>query len=298
MGAEAEGTRGESTVPTVGRPASSGEDPFTHELRFLLTRSEAGRFLKALDGRAQVATYDPEHPISYTRTTYFDTADSAYLTSSVSEPARRLRVRQYAVAEAADEPPVFSGVGFIELKQHLGASRAKVRLAASADEIAALLKDPRAALAGADDALANDPRAIVARELAVPTMAPRLSTWYRRVHLITPDMPVRLTMDEGLLFCQPQPIGRAGLPGTPAPRDVVAAFPSRILEVKHAGILPAWLQQLLGGFRAAPTHFSKFRTGMEALVHEQEIWERPTVPRAPLPSARQTLTNTSTIVAA
>src|SRR5437764_7702424 len=73
--------------------ASSGEDPFTHELRFLLTRSETARFLEGAGGYAELTTYDPEHPIAYTRTTYFDTADAAYLTSSVDEPARRLRVR-------------------------------------------------------------------------------------------------------------------------------------------------------------------------------------------------------------
>ncbi len=291
---EAEAAGAGGCTVAAGAPSSScsGEDPLTHELRFLLTRGETIRFLDALDGRTQVATYDPEHPVSYTRTTYFDTADSAYLTSSVDEPARRLRVRQYAAAATPDEPPVFSGVGFIELKQHLGASRSKVRLAASADEIARLLKDPRAAVAGAPD---DQPLAVVGRELAIPTMAPRLSTWYRRVHLITPEAPVRLTLDEGLQFCRPQPVTCAGVPATPAQRDVVAAFPSRILEVKHAGTLPPWLERLLAGFQPAPAHFSKFRLGMQALTQEHDWEEQVTVPHTSSPRLSRHL---STIVAA
>ena len=285
---------GECTVSTAAR-SSTGEDPFTHELRFLLTRGETARFLDALDGRTQVATYDPEHPVSYTRTTYFDTADAAYLSSSVDEPARRLRVRQYAAAARPDEPPVFSGVGFIELKQHLGASRTKVRLAATSGEIAMLMKDPRAAVAGAP---AEHPLTVVARELAIPTMAPRLSTWYRRVHLVTPDALCRLTLDEGLQFCRPQAVGRAGLPAAPGPREVVAAFPSRILEVKHAGALPPWLERLLAAFRPAPEHFSKFRIGMQALAQEHGLGEGVPLPRTPAPAGPPLGALLSTIVAA
>ena len=272
--------------------ASSGEDPFTHELRFLLTRSETLRFLEAAGGHAELTTYDPEHPIAYTRTTYFDTADAAYLTSSVDEPARRLRVRQYAFAAMTEEPPVFSGIGYVELKQHLGASRSKVRFAASAADIAALLAAPAAAGVTADD----DPLAIVARELAIPTMAPRLSTWYRRVCLTGSNPIVRLTLDEGLQFCRPQSVGRAGQPAAPAPREVVAAFPARILEVKYAGRVPGWLQPLLAGLRAAPPHFSKFHIGMQALEHEFE--HGVTLPRAPLPPTAPVLAPASTIVAA
>jgi len=297
MGGKTQGSTagaGECNVSTAER-SSTGEDPFTQELRFLLTRGETARFLDALDGRTQIATFDPEHPVSYTRTTYFDTADAAYLGSSTGEPARRLRVRQYAAAARPDEPPVFSGVGFIELKQHLGASRTKIRLAATSDEMATLLKDPRAAVAGAP---ANHPLTVVARELAIPTMGPRLSTWYRRVHLVLPDAMVRLTLDEGLQFCRPQAVGRAGMPAAPGPRDVVAAFGSRILEVKHAGTLPPWIQQLLAAFRPAPEHFSKFRIGMQALTQEHDLGEGVTMPRTPTPAGPQLGALLSTIVAA
>ncbi|HVV16049.1 MAG TPA: VTC domain-containing protein [Polyangia bacterium] len=274
---------------------SSSEDPFTHELRFLLTRGETARFLEAACGQLELTTYDPEHPIAYTRTTYFDTDDGAYLTSSVEVPARRLRVRQYAFAATGEEPPVFSGVGFVELKQHLGASRSKVRLAATAAEIGELLNAPASAVASA---VGSEPLSLIARELAIPTMAPRLSTWYRRVCLTSAEAGVRLTLDEGLQFCRPQPVGRAGQPAAPLPRKVVAAFPARILEVKHAGTLPGWLEQLLSGLRAAPPHFSKFRIGMQALEHERDLEHCVTLPRAPLPPVGPALAPASTIVAA
>jgi hypothetical protein len=265
---------GDDTAAAVEQQPLSN-DPFTHEQRFLLTRGEAARFLKGAADRASKTTYDPDRPISYTRTTYFDTADAAYLSPAEGEPARRLRVRQYASAASPGEPPLFSGVGFIELKQHMGTARSKLRLGATAAEIAALLADPRAAasaalMSGRDET----PLCIVAQELAIDTMAPRLSTWYRRTCLTVAGQPLRITLDEGLQFCRPQPIGRAGRPAAPAAREVVAAFPARILEVKHCGGLPAWLDALLAGSRPAPAHFSKFRIGMEALARELAIESR------------------------
>jgi hypothetical protein len=270
------GGSGDDTAGAVEQQPS-GNDPFTHELRFLLTRGEAARFLEGAASRASKTTYDPDRPISYTRTTYFDTADAAYLSSAAGEPARRLRVRQYASAGAPGEAPVFSGVGYIELKQHLGTARSKVRLAATAGEIASLLADPDAAVGAAVTAgRGPSPLYILAQELAIETMAPRLSTWYRRTCLTVAGQPMRITLDEGLQFCLPQPIGRAGRLATPLAREVVAAFPARILEVKHCGGLPAWLDTLLAGSRPAPTHFSKFRIGMEALGVENPELARPT----------------------
>jgi hypothetical protein len=249
-----------------GQRASSGNDPFTHELRFLLAREEASRFLESLAGRAHLTTYDAEYPVSYTQTTYFDTADAAYLSQLAGEPARRLRVRQYATAATLDAAPVFSGVGFIELKQHLGTARSKFRLAATATEIASLVRDPEGAIEAALVAgLYDEPVCIVARELALPTMAPRLSTWYRRVCLTVPGEALRITLDEGLQFCRPQPIGRPGFEAAPDRRDVLAAFPARILEVKHGGALPDWLAGMVSGLRATPPDFSKFRIGMQSL---------------------------------
>jgi hypothetical protein len=110
--------------------------------------------------------------------------------------------------------------------------------------------------------------ATVRRELRHPTMAPRLTTWYRRVCMSAEDGRVRITLDERLRFCRPQLIRRFGTEvGTevaPRPEDVIAAGPPRILEIKLWGETPDWLLNGLDGLSPAPD-FSKFRMGMMAL---------------------------------
>ena len=121
----------------------ASNDPFDHELRYLLSRGEMRRFLDAIAARTAIEIYDPERPISYTRTTYLDTDDLAYFRAGEGAPARRLRIREYAVAATAKDAPVLSGVAFVELKQHDGPARSKVRLAASPAEIAQPARSPR-----------------------------------------------------------------------------------------------------------------------------------------------------------
>ena len=120
--------------PANQTPANS--DPFDHELRYLLSRGEMRRFLDAIAARTAVEIYDPARPISYTRTTYLDTDDLTYFRTGDGAPARRLRIREYAVATTPKDTPILSGVAFIELKEHDGPARRKVRLAASPAEIA------------------------------------------------------------------------------------------------------------------------------------------------------------------
>ena len=243
------------------------EDPFDHEQRFLLSRAEMHRFLADIGPRAAVEIYDPARPVSYTRTTYFDTNDLLYFRSGEGSPARRLRVREYAVAATPSEAPVLSGVAFIELKEHEGSARRKVRLAATPAEIAQLVGEHgrdgsgRALAAGAAAALE-----VIARELALPTMSSRLGTWYRRLCLTADGRRVRITVDENLTFCRPQPIGLPGTAAAPRSREVVAAFPARVLEVKHSGEMPTWLCTALASLQPARS-FSKFQMGMTALGH-------------------------------
>jgi hypothetical protein len=241
--------------------STPSNDPFDHELRFLLSRGEMRRFLDAVAPRAAVEIYDPTRPISYTRTTYLDTDDLAYFRSGEAEPARRLRVREYAVAATSKDDPVLSGVAFIELKQHAGDARSKVRLGATPSEIARLV-----AAHGAVDAAPQSALGAIAQELALPTMAPRLATWYRRLCLTGEGRRVRITLDEHLTFCQPQLIGAGGEPARPGAREVVAAFPARVLEIKHCGEMPLWLGPALEALQPADS-FSKFRMGMTALGH-------------------------------
>jgi len=269
------------TLRATPTQKATTSDPFDHELRYLLSRAEMRRFLDAIAARAAIEIYDPERPISYTRTTYLDTNDLTYFRTGDGAPARRLRIREYAVAATAKEAPVLSGTAFVELKQHDGPARSKVRLAASPAEIVRLLghrADPSPAITAAE--------AEIVRELARPTMAPRLATWYRRLCLTAEGRRVRITLDENLTFCQPQPVGEPGALAAPREREVVAAFPARVLEVKHCGEMPFWLGPALEALQPAES-FSKFRMGMTALGHGTEARQEaeglaPAITESPL----------------
>jgi hypothetical protein len=273
----------EMTTPSQNTPnqKTANNDPFDHELRYLLSHGEMRRFLDAIAARAAIEIYDPLRPVSYTRTTYLDTDDLTYFRTGEGGPARRLRVREYAVAASAKDAPVLSGVAFVELKEHDGPTRRKLRLAASPAEIAQLLADRKA---GPSSNMTAG-QAELARELAIPTMAPRLATWYRRLCLTAEARRVRITLDENLTFCRPQAIGDVGGLASPREREVIAAFPARVLEVKHCGEMPFWLGPALESLQPAAC-FSKFRMGMTALGHsdagaEEADGRPPAAPASP-----------------
>ena len=267
-------------VETSAPIQRASNDPFDHELRYLLSHGEMRRFLDAISARTAIEIYDPARPISYTRTTYLDTDDLTYFRTDAGAPARRLRIREYAVAATPKEAPVLSGVAFVELKEHDGPARRKVRLAASPAEIARLLADR--AVGPSPNMAAG--QAELARELALPTMAPRLATWYRRLCLTAEARRVRITLDENLTFCRPQPIGDAGSLAAPREREVIAAFPARVLEVKHCGEMPFWLGPALASLEPADS-FSKFRMGMTALGHPRDAGQETEGLAAPEPAA-------------
>ena len=252
--------------PKATSPRAASSDPFDHELRYLLSHGEMRRFLDAIAARTAIEIYDPDRPVSYTRTTYLDTDDLTYFRTGDGAPARRLRIREYAVAATPKDAPILSGVAFVELKEHDGPARRKVRLAASPAEIAQLLAERE--LGPSSNMTVG--QAELARELALPTMAPRLATWYRRLCLTADARRVRITLDENLTFCRPQPIGDAGSLAAPREREVIAAFPARVLEVKHCGEMPFWLGPALECLQPADS-FSKFRMGMTALGHTGEV---------------------------
>src|SRR4029079_15274534 len=119
------------------------------------------------------------------------------------------------------------------------------------------------------------------RALAAPTLAPRLTTWYRRSSATGEEKRVRITYDENLSFCRPRPVSRLGtdigIEVSPRPNDVVAAGPPRVLEIKYWGQLPAWLASAVADLGPAP-HFSKCRVGMIALSRKAIA---PTLDTAP-----------------
>jgi hypothetical protein len=263
----------ESAVPQVASSQlSSSNDPYQHEQRFLLTRSQAAAFFAAVARHTKLETYDENRPVSYTRTTYFDTDALDYFRSCAGPQACRLRVREYATAASLEDTPMLSALAFLELKQNTGAERAKLRVTAPPAALRRLIERrqlPVRDAAGLGAALAFDgDLETLRRALAAPTMAPRLTTWYRRTCLAGEERRVRITFDENLSFCRPRPVARLGtdigIEVAPRSADVVASGPPRVLEVKHWGDLPDWLAAALTGLRPAAS-FSKFRAGMIAL---------------------------------
>jgi hypothetical protein len=235
-----------------------------HEERFVLTRAQVTRFLSAIGSRAALETYDRARPIAYTRTTYFDTDDQQYLQSCSGPIARRLRLREYAMAASLEDAPILSSVACLELKQNAGTARSKVRLQATPTLLRLLIdqrgqRDPAFASLEPLSALAT-----LAHQLGLPTMAPRLTTWYRRAAMTAESGRLRITLDERLTFCRPQTVGVVGAEVAPSPADVIAPGPPRILEIKHWGDRPLWLTWALDGLQPA-RDFSKFRLGMSEM---------------------------------
>lgn len=248
-----------------------------HEERFILTRAQVTRFFAAIGKRASVETYDQNRPVAYTRTTYFDTEDSLYLQSCTGPVARRLRLREYAMAASLEDTPILSAIACLELKQNTGTARSKVRLQATPTLLRRLIerrgeRDPAFASLEPLSALAT-----LAEQLAIPSMAPRLTTWYRRAAMTAESGRLRITLDERLTFCRPQNVGVVGAEVAPSPADVIAPGPARILEIKHWGDRPVWLTWALAGLH--PAHdFSKFRIGMAAMARRREpVVEPPLV---------------------
>jgi hypothetical protein len=245
-----------------------------HEERFVLTRAQVTRFFATIGGRATIETYDQARPIAYTRTTYFDTDDAFYLRSCAGRIARRLRLREYGMAASMEDAPVLSGTACLELKQNSGTARSKVRIQAS-PTLLRLLIERRGQRDPAFEAL--EPLSALAtlqKELSIPTIAPRLTTWYRRAAMTAESGRLRITLDERLTFCRPQLVGVVGAEVAPSPADIVAPGPARILEIKYWGDQPLWLAQALEGLE--PAHgFSKFRIGMAAIARKMQALVHP-----------------------
>jgi hypothetical protein len=237
---------------------------FEHERRFVLSKGQAEEFLAVVSTRTAQNVYDELRPIAYTRTTYLDTDDLAYHRSSTGPVARRLRIREYAGARALGEPPVLTGICFLEHKETAGLLRTKARFAAP-PEVVAQMVDRQGEIDGAWQGWLAQIQAfqVIQQELREGRLAPRLTTWYRRVSLTGEAGRVRITLDEGIAFCRPTTIGRAGDPA--APTEVVERFPNQLVEIKYHGDAPGWLTQATGGLAEA-ARFSKFQVGMTALT--------------------------------
>jgi hypothetical protein len=231
-----------------------------HELRFIVERGEAVGFFRRAAGRLTEDVFDASRPVAYTRTTYLDTDRLDFFHGDGGLTARRVRVREYALATSADAPARLTGLCVLELKETAGSRRAKVRYAATPERIARILES------GAPDG--DCPREL-GEVFGAGPLTPCIATWYRRLAFSGADGGVRVTLDLDLAFCRPRPLGEAG--ELAAPGGVLAEFPRAVLEVKWGAEAPAWLRRALRQLQPAWS-FSKFHTGMIATTDARTAW--------------------------
>lgn len=226
------------------------------ELKFIVDRGQAEAFFTAAAPHLTLDVYDRDRPVAYARTTYLDTDDLAYLGSCATPLATRVRVRQYLAAGDVDAVPVPSSGCWLELKHSTGQQRRKTRVALPPDAAAAILEQRAVPQSWWAAALAHHPDLRpVLWQLAARQLAPRVTTFYRRASLRDADARVRVTFDEGILYCQPS--------GEPD-QHCLGRGPGRLLEAKITGAPPAWLDHALAGLPEAPG-WSKFQHAMAAL---------------------------------
>lgn len=205
------------------------------ERKYLLDAGTAREVWQRASAHLQLQLRDFARPITYHRTTYFDTPDHAYY-RGVGPVSRRVRVREYATACRQGSAPVLMRPCFLELKQSANGMRSKTRLQVDGGPI--------------DKHLA---------QFGDAGLVPCLTTWYQRAALTDADENIRITLDSDVRYCPPLPIG-APCAADPA---AYARANALIFEVKVCGVLPPWLRSLVRTLQEA-TDFSKFRAGMRA----------------------------------
>ncbi len=227
-------------------PQATEIEPREHqqERKFLLSGEERVRFWTAVAPLLRRQHEDPLRPCNYVRTTYFDTPDHSYYCSGGQAIAQRLRVREYASSVSHEGTPTLSGPCFLEFKESSGGLRRKQRLKIAAKDVTTHL----------------------ARIHASPLL-PCVTTWYQRTALADEADRIRITIDQGIAFCKPVPLGIVGVDARPP--EILAVDPAIVLEVKLWETAPSWLARALRGLNEAHG-FSKFKAGMQALLPRAE----------------------------
>ena len=232
------------------------------EHKFVVSAGVASAFVERLRGRVNRLIHDSARPIAWTRTTYLDTPDGAYLASSGSETQRRLRVREYASSAAGDVPRL-TGAAFLELKESNGPVRSKIRCAAPPAELQRLVRGqvPGGAIT------VRTSRAWIAllRYIEEDRPRARVTTWYRRESHVAADGRVRITIDADIAFAFPALLGEAGEEAAPEERRVIERLEESVLEVKLLGPRPQWLEEAMATLPHERERFSKFQRAMAAI---------------------------------
>lgn len=213
--------------------------PQQRERKFLLDAASASQFWQAAQDHLQPARENPGDSVFYARTTYFDTPGlSYYRTAQSSSISRRIRVREYARADNAEEIPAVLDRCYLELKQSSGGLRSKFRIPMSHGEISDYLS-----------CLSDEP------------LIALVTSRYRRKALTDDYERVRVTLDDRIEFCRPCGLGEPFDPFNSEP--VIAQGPPFVLEIKLHDEPEPWLQHALDSLNEA-IGFSKFTSGMVA----------------------------------
>ncbi len=226
------------------------------EHRFLVDTAEARRFLDTVRPHLPFCLRDPDQPIEFVRTTYFDTDELTLFRSHSRGSARRVRIRQYASAPDHRTPPRLGGTCAFEVKESTLLGRRKARLVGLPEDIARIL-------AGRDGGVARRAPPLLdaaARSIELELMRPRLTTWFRRLTFEAKGL--RVTLDQATEFARPTELGKAGQ--LAAPLWVVGRGPPLVLEVKLRVEPPVWLWTAMRRLSVG-TQFSKFRDGLLAM---------------------------------
>ncbi len=225
------------------------------ERRFAADPGAVDRFLAVAAGYLVAEAHHRRAPVAYTRTTYLDTDDLALLGAESGPLSHRLRIREYGAAPTPRVTPVLQPTGYLELKRSRGSRRDKLRWAAPRDRLWALVEEGGAG----GGARPGPPHRAIRDLLGAATLAPRLTTWYRRRSYR--GRGIRVTLDEGILFCWPlDPAGAIRLVVPPRPAGRVS---HRLIEVKYRGARPSWLREAT--LDLVPCAESKYQRGMAAL---------------------------------
>lgn len=232
------------------------------EYRYQLASTEARAFVREAEQYMSLDVHNKDRPVSYTRTTYFDAPNRALAKSCHEHVTHRLRVRQYASSTTTRDEPRFERLAFLEFKKSSGATRVKSRYGTHPEALKNMLFGNSSATEEAErEALESEPTlGEFAKAIRRNEYQQVFSTWYRRMSLSCPN--VRITIDENVHFCSPQPIGMAGT--SARPNHTFNVLSGRIVEIKLAGATPPWLATAMTALPATSTP-SKFQRGLAAI---------------------------------
>jgi hypothetical protein len=238
-------------TPTRAR-VSVGQPEVEH--RFRVDWLQAQAFLGCVSRRLSADVFDPERPVSYLLTTYFDTEDHRLFESTGTVGRARIRLRQYASAIAGEGAAELTSLSAFEVKLSIFESRRIARVVDPPDAMEELLQGG----GWRRDANLGDVRALkrAARAVASGELRPVLTTYFRRLSRSAPG--IRVTLDDEIAFARPVPIGAPGQPAVPP--AVFRRIPQLVLEVKLSAAPPTWLVDAMRLVRL--TGDSKFHDGM------------------------------------